>query len=90
MRIYRNNVKLTMTGLDETRELAEKIHQKSDELMNLVREFDRLRLEMGIDIVRAPDDASIGSKDGNITMNPQALAQAICDRDQGAQEQSCS
>ena len=26
----------------------------------------------------------------NVTMNPQTLAQAIYDRDQGAQEQSCN
>lgn len=56
MRIYQNDVKLTMTGLNEARELAEKIHQKSDELMNLVCEFDRLRLELGIDIIRTPGE----------------------------------
>lgn len=53
--IYQNDVKLTMTGLDEAIELAEKIHQKIDELMSLVCEFDRLRLEMGIDIIRTPE-----------------------------------
>ena len=56
MRIYHNDVKLTMPGLDKARELAEKIHQKSDELMNLVCEFDRLRLELGIDIIRTPEE----------------------------------
>ncbi len=82
MRIYQNDVKLTMTGLNEARELAEKIHQKSDELMNLVCEFDRLRLELGIDIIRTPDDASTGSKGANVTMNSQTLTQTICDKDQ--------
>lgn len=82
MRIYQNDVKLTMTGLDKARELAEKIHQKSDELMNLVCEFDRLRLELGIDIIRTPDDASTGSKGANVTMNSQTLTQTICDKDQ--------
>ena len=82
MRIYQNDVKLTMTGLNEARELAEKIHQKSDELMNLVCEFDRLRLELGVDIIRTPDDASTGSKGANGTMNSQTLTQTICDKDQ--------
>ena len=82
MRIYQNDVKLTMTGLNEARELAEKIHQKSDELMNLVCEFDRLRLELGIDIIRTPDDASTSSKGANVTMNSQTLTQTICDKDQ--------
>lgn len=55
MRLYQNDVKLTMTGLNEAKELAEKIHQKSNELMNLVCEFDRLCLKMGVDIVRTPE-----------------------------------
>lgn len=60
MYLFSHDVKLTMTGLDRVQELADQIHKKSTELAELVYEFERLRLEMGIDIVRTPEEVVTG------------------------------
>lgn len=45
------NVRITMTGLEEASQLAKEIHQKSDELKELLRRFDLMRVEMGIELL---------------------------------------
>lgn len=59
MHIYRNDVKDTMTGLQEAQNFVEEIHQKAKELQDLLYEFQNHCLAVGIDIVRTqvPNEA---------------------------------
>ena len=58
------------------------LREQKDKIENLLDGIDTLALSA------AKFEAEINGL--NVTMNPQTLAQAIYDRDQGAQEQSCN
>jgi len=52
MHLYRDDVKITMTGLQEAYDFVEEISRKTQELENLLSDFKRHCLTVGIDIVR--------------------------------------
>lgn len=52
MRLYQDDVKVTMTGLQEAFDFVSKIDEKTRELRDLVTDFERHCLALGIDIVR--------------------------------------
>lgn len=57
MRLYRDDVKITMTGLQEAYDFVDKIDQKTRELQDLLSEFKSHCLAVGIDIVRMENDS---------------------------------
>lgn len=62
MHIYRDDVKVTMTGLQEAQDFVKEIHQKATELQNLLYEFQSHCLAVGIDIVRTEKNSVTDSE----------------------------
>lgn len=52
MHLYQDDVKISMTGLQEACDFVEKIDKKTQELRVLISEFQRHCLAVGIEIVR--------------------------------------